>query len=189
VIFQGTDALYSKVSQYSYFALPRSWRAVPHLDDMSCEQISSLTATLVSQLGDSIAGARAGFRAQPEQWVAGRLAASLGPSIGQYANYYAALNVGTHAQLEQLFKANFQSEMVRTAYDELTEMEDGWSKLIDEVDLYLGGGGGGEQTPQPGQSIPASLRVYDLKGESIGLEDLFDANTRRLHIVLLRHFA
>jgi len=154
--------------------------------EMSCDTISSCTAVLCQQLAECINDARSKFCQQPSTWLDSQLTASLAPSIGLYCQYFNALNVSTHAQLEQLFQANFNSDIVRTAYDQLAEVEDDWNKLIDEVDFHLRGG---KPRVEPGQSVPHTLKVLDLKGNSKGLMDLFTAETKMLHIILLRHFA
>ena len=79
------------------------------MDEGERNRLCSLTGQLALEMQEAVQLAKSSFTTNPHQWIEKQVGVQLGPFIGKFADYYTALGVQSHAQLDSVFKANFKS--------------------------------------------------------------------------------
>jgi len=155
---------------------------------MSGDQVYEATNVLCAKLRDCLAQARSRFARDPAAWVEEGVGGELGPAIGEYAKIFSSLHLASRQELEHAFKANFKSVKVQDVYEELVELEENWTELVDKVDQELAGG---QNTLilREEDHIPGHTALKTIRNEVVELRDLVQSGDRFVHMILLRHFA
>lgn len=170
----------------------------PKLDDEGGEK-----SLLLSSLGKLTEGinkvVEEGRRAYKEAGLDGYLSFEtpkgvrcLFQPVSLYVDCMKAVNVGTRAELEHLWKGYYSDEAVQESVEELLGAEESYEEFVAEVDQDLQKSGDKLALPDVvtvGKQLPTELSLTEAKsGDTVCLESYWKRSKSTL-FVLIRHFA
>ena len=102
-----------------------------------------------------------------------------------------SLGVTSHAELEARVKEEFRQGDVRSAWEEVLEVEQAWNSFLAGMDSSLREGQGAGAL-QEGDTLPLHLALKEVRsgGRETTVGQVLEGGEKEfVHLVLLRHFS